>query len=551
MIEITITSSVLILVLILARKLCWGKISRRLQYGLWLLVVLRLLVPAQFFTSSLSIMNVFDYARETIYPQWQTVHNANNQTDAVKTGQTTDFSLNTDNLSGEIDDKTGGHSTKDFSAIALDGAQSDTSAQDNAQMTMGTNRSEKHNSNEGKLEYIETILLGIYIIGVLCIAGCLILCNLRFRRHLAAHRQQIGQEGRLKIYLTDDLESPCLCGLFAPAIYMIPDGMNSEERKNHILLHEMTHYRHLDHVWTILRSLCLTLYWFHPLVWVAAVLSTEDSELACDEGTLALLGEEHKQSYGRTLIEMTALKQKTSQLLYCATGMINGKKEIQKRILAIAAYKKQMLGIAALVVVFALLLSACTAGKTEQEPTNDHTVQEEPNGTDDKNDQNDTQNQDAESKTDSSGQNDAPIQTGPSDSEANPPALKLADDIILNKDGSFRLAEYEVDLTGDNVKDRILFDALYFTQLGEEGAAITEKNLRDKLWDASTEISVRIIEGSLRKNDKDGKSFTEEDILKEYSFSSAHAGNGNLALISHENQMCVMLYGTMSRKSTS
>ena len=65
MVEIIITSSVLILVLILFRKLCWGKISRRLQYGLWLLVVIRLLIPAQFFTSSLSIMNLVEYAQET------------------------------------------------------------------------------------------------------------------------------------------------------------------------------------------------------------------------------------------------------------------------------------------------------------------------------------------------------------------------------------------------------------------------------------------------------------------------------------------------------
>ena len=75
MIEIIITSSVLILALILFRKLCWGKISRRLQYGLWLLVVIRLLVPAQLFTSSLSIMNIVEYAGEAAYTQWQTVHN--------------------------------------------------------------------------------------------------------------------------------------------------------------------------------------------------------------------------------------------------------------------------------------------------------------------------------------------------------------------------------------------------------------------------------------------------------------------------------------------
>ncbi len=76
MVEIIITSSILILALILLRKLCWGKISRRLQYGLWLLVVIRLLVPAQFFTSSFSVMQVIDHAGEVVYEKWQSEHSS-------------------------------------------------------------------------------------------------------------------------------------------------------------------------------------------------------------------------------------------------------------------------------------------------------------------------------------------------------------------------------------------------------------------------------------------------------------------------------------------
>ena len=139
MVEIIITSTILILILILFRKLCWGKISRRLQYGLWLLVVIRLLIPTQFFTSSLSIMNLMEYVQETVYEKWQ------------------------------------------------------------------------------ELAYV---------------------------------------------------------------------GFSDRPL--------MTHYRHLDHIWTLVRSLCLVLYWFHPLVWVAARLSMEDSELACDEGTFIRLGEEKR-----------------------------------------------------------------------------------------------------------------------------------------------------------------------------------------------------------------------------------------------------------------
>ncbi len=48
-----------------------------------------------------------------------------------------------------------------------------------------------------------------------------------------------------------------------------------------------THARHLDPFWSLLRSVCLAVYWFDPLVWSAAAGSKADGELACDEAVHA------------------------------------------------------------------------------------------------------------------------------------------------------------------------------------------------------------------------------------------------------------------------
>ena len=53
--EIVITSSVLIVVILLIRKLFRGKVSQKLIYAAWLLVALRLLVPIQFGQSQYSV----------------------------------------------------------------------------------------------------------------------------------------------------------------------------------------------------------------------------------------------------------------------------------------------------------------------------------------------------------------------------------------------------------------------------------------------------------------------------------------------------------------
>ena len=55
--ELLITSSVLILVLTGLRFLFRGKISRRLQYALWGLVLLRLLLPISLPQASFSVMS--------------------------------------------------------------------------------------------------------------------------------------------------------------------------------------------------------------------------------------------------------------------------------------------------------------------------------------------------------------------------------------------------------------------------------------------------------------------------------------------------------------
>ena len=56
--EVLLTSSVLILVLAALRRIMRGRISLRLQYALWLLVAVRLLVPVQLGHSPISVLNL-------------------------------------------------------------------------------------------------------------------------------------------------------------------------------------------------------------------------------------------------------------------------------------------------------------------------------------------------------------------------------------------------------------------------------------------------------------------------------------------------------------
>ncbi len=64
--EILLTSSVLILGLLILRRAFREKISRRVQYALWALVLVRLLTPVSLPPLDISVLTMAEPARETI-----------------------------------------------------------------------------------------------------------------------------------------------------------------------------------------------------------------------------------------------------------------------------------------------------------------------------------------------------------------------------------------------------------------------------------------------------------------------------------------------------
>ena len=126
----------------------------------------------------------------------------------------------------------------------------------------------------------------------------------------------------------------------------------------HAVEHELTHFRHGDHIWALLRGACLAVHWYNPMVWWAAVLSLRDAELACDEATIRRLGESERARYGRTLIGLTCQKRRT--VLLTATTMTGGRRGLEERIRLIAQKPKT----AGVPMAAALLILAVAAGCT-------------------------------------------------------------------------------------------------------------------------------------------------------------------------------------------
>lgn len=341
MINWIISATILTALVITLHYLLRGRVNPRLQYALWGLVLLRLLLPFNIGTTRMSVENTV--RQIPAVQRWEKLtqpesvppfQSAEPDADATPPSETAPVKL--------LEPVT-------FSTVASAG------------------------TNDTAVQLYKTLLTPVRIAYVLWLSGAgivaagFLLLNLRFALRLRKTRVRLDCSAKLPVYICTGLDSPCLFGVFRPAVYLTPEATASEIVQRHALVHELTHYSHGDHIWAALRCLCLALHWYNPLVWWAAFLSRQDAELACDEATVRRLGESERAEYGRTLLRLTYRKH--GGLLTAATTMTGG--GICERILLLAKKPKTAVYTLVAVLLVAALAVGCTftGAKEDSQPT--------------------------------------------------------------------------------------------------------------------------------------------------------------------------------------
>lgn len=146
-----------------------------------------------------------------------------------------------------------------------------------------------------------------------------------------------------------------------------------ETELRHILAHEYSHYRQGDLLWSVIRGICLSLYWWNPLVWIAAYLSKQDCELSCDEAALKLLGENERLDYGKTLLNLITVKSNPKDYFSVATTMTKGTKSLKRRI-SMIAHKPRIMISASIVAIFAAVLGFVSTSTAKSNEENDISI---------------------------------------------------------------------------------------------------------------------------------------------------------------------------------
>lgn len=229
----------------------------------------------------------------------------------------------------------------DLNVTATPSVQTGVSSVNTAVNTMLANQ-----TSENMLSGILEIAWVIWIIGVAVLLLYACISSVRLRMQVRASLQLEGN-----VYICDQVASPFIYGTVRPRIYL-PSDLDAGQRE-YVLAHENAHLRRLDHLWKPIGFALLSLYWFHPLLWVGYVLLCRDIEQACDEKVICQKDGTWRKHYSETLAACSIHRR---LIILCPVAF--GEIGVKNRIKGILFYKKPALWIIVIAILCCSILAA-------------------------------------------------------------------------------------------------------------------------------------------------------------------------------------------------
>ena len=342
LLEITIYSGVIVIITMLLKTVFKRRMSPWLHYAVWLVLIARLMLPV----TVESGFHVF-----TAPAQVQS------ETTAIPQAQT-------DITSAEPANKVNyGYQPQPVKKL-----DSDTSA--SSPVSSAAPVTNKPLSTEDVLLIAWSSGAGISILYIILLYGTL---RHRVRKNAAepsAHllalfddvKTDMNIRARLKLVCQYDYGTPAL--LLPRTVLMPVDTLVTmdDEQVRFALRHELTHYRHRDHLTCLLLCVLNAVYWFNPFVWLAFRQMRTDMEVACDGAVVKMLDVPQKSRYASLIVKLFAQPPQRQLVLGMAQG--DAKKIAEQRVRGIfkeAKSHKSVKFISALVAVLLLLTCFTTA----------------------------------------------------------------------------------------------------------------------------------------------------------------------------------------------
>jgi len=178
--------------------------------------------------------------------------------------------------------------------------------------------------------------------------------NIDILDRLSITAEQMGIKKPVELCVNPQISSPLLKGFFHPCI-TLPSVDIPEKDFRYIILHELTHYKRKDMFYKWLVQVTICLHWFNPLVHLMSWEITKACEFSCDEAVLTKIGYDNAQDYGKTLLDAMAAVGKYRESLGAVT-LSENKQLLKERLGAIMICKRKSKAIRILTGVLTLCI---------------------------------------------------------------------------------------------------------------------------------------------------------------------------------------------------
>lgn len=149
-------------------------------------------------------------------------------------------------------------------------------------------------------------------------------------------KERFGINRPVQIIVTQAFRSPFTMGLIRPRI-CIPSKLlerGSSATLESTIAHELAHIKCFDSMWLRIQNLIQIVYFFNPIVWFVNSKINQYREGICDSLVLSA-GEITPQSYCRGIIEVLRLDLHRKMMFEPVSGYVSHKKNMEKRIIHI------------------------------------------------------------------------------------------------------------------------------------------------------------------------------------------------------------------------
>jgi len=333
--SLSLSGSILAVIIFALKPFIKHKLAKSIQYYIWLIVLLRLLLP---FSFEGSIMNNVFYGEQ-----------------AAKEISSLSTVMPMNGANKSINETTNSSSISNVQEKVANGVYNG-------------------DADHGRyfIDLFNQYALYLWILGVIITLTANLTGYARFAKYLKQANKPAGYEEtqllaslakgkNVRLVRNHFISTPILMGILRPRI-VIPDISFNENQLKNILLHEIAHLRRFDMGVKWLTMIAASIHWFNPLMYLIKKEINHACELACDEAVIKDFNSAEKQAYGDTLISVAAEHKYPLGVLQAT--MCEEKGSLRERLIAIMNHhkKSRFVIIFSVVLLGAIIFSAVYLG---------------------------------------------------------------------------------------------------------------------------------------------------------------------------------------------